>query len=79
MSSILGGWDEADLAVQPAVVEPVDGDGDGDLEVVDASPRLAVADQLGLEQRVERLGQGVEAPISVKRLAGGSYRRVARR
>ena len=41
------------------MVEPVDVLGDGDLEVVDALPGALVADQLGLEQRVERLGEGV--------------------
>jgi hypothetical protein len=52
--------------VEAAEVEPVDVLGDGDLEVVDALPRPAVAHELGLEQAVERLGQGVEAPIVVK-------------
>ena len=33
--------------------------GDRDLEVVDAAPGTLVADQLGYEQRGERLGQGV--------------------
>ena len=65
----LGGWDQADLAVQAPVVEPVDVLGDGDLEVVDVLPGALVADQLGLEQRVERLGQGV-----VVRIAGGADR-----
>jgi hypothetical protein len=46
------------------VVEPVDVLRDGDLEVVDALPRALVAHQLGLEQRVERLSQGIEAPMS---------------
>jgi hypothetical protein len=56
---VLGRWDQADLAVQPSVVEPVDVLGGGDLQVVDALPGALVADQLGLEQRVERLGQSV--------------------
>ena len=64
---MLGRWDQADLAVQAAVVEPVEVFGDGDLEVVDAPPRPAVADQLSLEQRVERLGQSV-----VIRVAGAA-------
>ena len=63
---VLGGRNQADLTVQPSVVEPVDVLGDGDLEVINASPRPAVADELGLEQAVERLGEGVEAPIDVK-------------
>ena len=61
---VLGWGNEADLAVQSSVVEPVDVLGDGDLEVVDALPGPAVADQLGLEEGVERFGQGVEAPMS---------------
>jgi len=48
---VLGRWDEADLAVQASVVEPVDLLCEGNLEVVDALPRTLVADQLGLEQR----------------------------
>ena len=39
---VLRRWDVADLAVNPAVVEPVDVLGDGDLEVVDSSPRSLV-------------------------------------
>jgi hypothetical protein len=60
---VLGGWDETDLAVQASVVEPVDVLGDGDLEVVDVLPRPLVADEFGLEQRVEGLGEGVEAEV----------------
>src|SRR5664279_1014038 len=47
---VLDWWDEPDLPVEPAEVEPVDVLGDRDLEVVDALPRSAVADQFGLEQ-----------------------------
>jgi hypothetical protein len=42
--------DEAELAVQSAEVEPVECTGDGDLEVVDAPPGAAVADEFDLEQ-----------------------------
>jgi hypothetical protein len=52
---VLGRWDQADFAVHPAVVERVDVLGDGDLQIVDAFPGPLVADQFGLEQRVERL------------------------
>src|SRR5665809_116784 len=45
-------------------VRPVDDLGDGDLEVVDALPRATVADQFGLEERVERLGEGVVIGVS---------------
>ena len=47
------------------MVEPVDVLGDGDLEVVDAGPGALVADQLGLEQGVERLGQGVVVGVAL--------------
>ena len=60
----LGGWHQADLAVQAAVVEPVDVLGDGDLEAVDVLPRALVADELGLEQRVEGLGEGVVVGVA---------------
>ena len=46
------------------MVEPVDVLGDGDLEVVDASPRSSVADELGLEEGVERLGEGVVIAVA---------------
>jgi hypothetical protein len=36
-------WDQADLAVQAAVVVPIGVLGDGDLEVVDRLPGSAVA------------------------------------
>jgi hypothetical protein len=55
----LGGWDVAELAVEASLVEPVDVLGDGDLDVVDAGPGALVADQLGFEEAVERLGCGV--------------------
>jgi len=61
----LDGRDHADLAVQSPVIEPVDVFRGRDLEVVDILPGPAVADQLGLEQRVEGLGQGIDAPIVV--------------
>lgn len=65
----LGQRDEPDFAVQAAVVEPVDVLGGGDLDLVEVEPGSAVADEFGLEQQVERLGQGV-----VIRVAGGSDR-----
>jgi hypothetical protein len=55
----LDGRDGADLAAQAAVVETVVVLGDGDLEVVDRSPGSFVAAQLGLEQRVEGIGQAL--------------------
>ena len=63
---VLGRWDVADLAVDPSMVEPVDVLGDGDLEVLDVAPRplVAVADELGFEQGVERLRQCVVVGLS---------------
>ena len=61
---MLGRWDQADLAVQASVVEPVDVLGDGDLEVVDVLPRSLVPDQFGLEQRIEGLGQGMVVGVA---------------
>ena len=61
----LDGRDHADLAVKSPVIEPVDVFRGRDLEVVDVLPGPAVADQFSLEQRVEGLGEGVDAPIVV--------------
>jgi hypothetical protein len=47
------------------VVVPVDVLGHGDLEVVDVLPWPLVADKFGLEQRVERLGEGVVIRIAL--------------
>jgi hypothetical protein len=57
-------WDVAGLAVETPVVVPVDVLGHGDLEVVDVLPWPLVADKFGLEQRVERLGEGVVIRIA---------------
>jgi hypothetical protein len=74
----LGRWDLTQLAMQPALVEPVDVFGDRDLDVVDAMPRAFVADQLGFEQTVIRLGEGVIvriAPDPTEATASASARR----
>ena len=60
----LDGWNVADLAVQAPVVEPVDVFGDRELEVIDALPRAAIADQLCLEQRVERYRERIVVTIA---------------
>src|SRR5690625_640099 len=65
----LDGRDHADLAVEPSVIEPVDVLRGRDLEVVDVLPGPAVADQFGLVERVECLGQGI-----VVRIAGRADR-----
>ena len=65
----LGGRDQSDLAVQPSVVEPIDVLGNGDLDVADVLPASlgtheGVADALGLEQRVQRLGHRVVVTVA---------------
>ena len=49
--------DQPDLAVHTPMVEPVDVLRDRDLQVLDGLEWPLVPDQLGLEQRVERLGE----------------------
>ena len=55
----LGRWEVADGLQKPPVVEPVHPLQGGVLDVVDALPGAAAADQLGLVQADDRLGQGV--------------------
>ena len=59
----LGGWGVAELAVQSAVVEPVDVGEGGQLDVVGVTPRALATDELGLVEPVHALGERVEAPI----------------
>ena len=63
-----GGGGEAgpgfDLAVQAAVVEPVDVLQGGELDVVEALPRPSTADELGLVQADEGLGGGVVVGVA---------------
>jgi hypothetical protein len=58
----LGRRDITNGLQQPAVVEPVDPLQGGVLDLVDALPGAAPADQLGLVQPDDRLGQRIEAP-----------------
>ena len=62
----LGRRNEADLAVDAAVVEPVDVRQGRPLDGFDTGPRTFVEDELGLVEAVEALGEGIEAPIDVK-------------
>ena len=64
----LGGRDVADGLEQAAGVEPVDPFEGGDLDGLEAAPWPEPADDLGLKQADHRLGERVEAPMSVKRL-----------
>jgi hypothetical protein len=60
----LSRWHHADLAVQPAVVEPVEVAHRGELDVVDAPPRALLADELGLVEPVEALGESVVVAVA---------------
>lgn len=65
MELLVFDWqDMAYLAMETSVVEPVDVLRHGGFEVVDVPPWALVADKFGLEQRVERLGEGVVIAIA---------------
>jgi len=57
-------WHVADRLQQPAMVEPVDPFQRGILDGVDGAPRSAPADDLGLEQPDDRLGQGIVVRVA---------------
>jgi hypothetical protein len=56
----------SDLAVEPAVVEPVDVAEGGELDVIEAPPRSLGVDQLPLEEAVEGLGHGVVVAVTAR-------------
>ncbi len=58
--------DVTDGFEESAMVEPVDPLEGGVLDVVDALPRTTPADELGLVEPDDRLGERVDAPIGVK-------------
>ncbi len=62
----LGGWDVADLAMEPPEVEPVDVFEGRELDLVDVAPGAVTADELGLVQPDRALREGIDAPIDVK-------------
>ena len=64
-------WYVTDLAVQPAVVEPIDVLEGLDLDLINLPPRAAPADQLGLVEPDPRFGQGVVIRISDRPDRGG--------
>ena len=51
---------------EAAVVEPVDPFEGGVLEVVEAAPGAAVADELGLVEPDDRLGEGVVVRVALR-------------
>ena len=65
----LGGRDVAEARKEPLVVPPVDPLQDGELDLVDVTPRAAAANDLGLELTNHALGERV-----VVRVADGSDR-----
>src|SRR6266498_2058179 len=67
----LGRWDVADRLEEPAVVEPVDPLQGGVLDVVDALPGAAPADQLGLVKPDDRLGERVVVGVATGTDRGG--------
>lgn len=60
VASIVG-----DLAMEPAVVDPVDVAESGELDVVEAAPGAVALDELPLVEPVEALGQGVLVAIAL--------------
>jgi hypothetical protein len=54
-----------DLAVEPAVVEPVDIAQGGELDVVEAAPGVEPVDELPLVEPVEALGESVVVAVAL--------------
>jgi len=61
---VLDRRDVAERAVEPRGVEPGDPPERGQLDVVDGAPRALLADQLGLVERVDGLGQRVVVAVA---------------
>jgi hypothetical protein len=57
--------DHAELAMEPAAVEPVNVLQGGVLDILKTGPRTTVADQLGLIESVEGLCQGIVIAVSL--------------
>ena len=60
----LGGWDAAEFVEEAVVVEPVDPFEGGPFEVFEAAPGSAVADEFGLVEPIDRLGQSVVVGVA---------------
>jgi len=58
------GWEVGERAVQAALVPPPDPRQRGEFDLAGGAPRAAWADQLGLVQRVDRLGQRVVVALT---------------
>ena len=61
-----GGRDIADRLEEAPMVEPVDPFQGGKLDRLDAAPGTAPSDHLSFEQADDRLGESIDAPMSVK-------------
>src|SRR5665213_2436958 len=57
--------DHAELAVEPAAIEPVDVLQGGVLNIVEAAPRAPVPDEFGLVEAVERLSESIVIAVSL--------------
>ena len=66
----LGGWDASEFVEQTSMVEPVDPFQGGEFEVVETARWSFVADEFGLVEPVDRLGEGVDAPIGQDLVSG---------
>lgn len=60
----LSGRHVADRFEKPAGVEPIDPFEGGELDRLEGPPRSTAMDHLGLEQTVDRLGQGVVVRVA---------------
>ena len=61
-----GRRDEADGFQKPAIVEPVHPLEGCELDGLEVAPRASSMDDLSLVEAVDRFGEGVDAPMSVK-------------
>ena len=61
-----GRRDEADGLQKPAIVEPVHPLEGCELDGLEVAPRASSTDDLSLVEAVDRFGEGVDAPMSVK-------------
>ena len=62
----LGWWEMADGLQEPAVVEPVDPRQGGVLDLIKTLPGATPADQLGLVQADDRLGQRIVERVATR-------------
>jgi len=66
-------WHVAERLEESRVVEPVDPFEGRELDLLEALPGPLVSDDLGLVEADDALGEGVDAPIAVKRPPRGLW------